>query len=83
MLLIIFFLFTIFFIILLLSINLFLPRFSSDIEKLSPYECGMNPLGDARNRFRISYILVAILFIIFDLEIILKTVYYIFTWQGR
>jgi NADH-quinone oxidoreductase subunit A len=70
MLLIFFIFFTIIFIIFLLSINLFLPKYSSDFEKLSPYECGMNPLGDARNKFRISYILVAVLFIIFDLEII-------------
>lgn len=61
------------FIILLLTINLYLPRSSRrlDLEKLSPYECGMNPLGDARQKFRIHYILVGILFIVFDLEVIL------------
>ena len=38
-------------------------------EKLSPYECGFDPFGDARVRFDVRYYLVAILFIIFDLEV--------------
>ena len=37
-------------------------------EKLSPYECGFEPFEDARVRFDVRYYLVAILFIIFDLE---------------
>ena len=36
--------------------------------KLMPYESGMDPIGDARQRFDVRYYLVAILFIIFDLE---------------
>jgi len=40
-----------------------------DAEKLSPYECGFEPFDDARTRFDVRYYLVAILFIIFDLEI--------------
>lgn len=40
-----------------------------DQEKLSTYECGFEPLGDARTKFDIRFYLVAILFIIFDLEI--------------
>lgn len=40
-----------------------------DPEKNSPYECGFEPSGDARMRFDIRFYLVAILFIIFDLEI--------------
>ena len=40
-----------------------------DAEKLSPYECGFDAFGDARMKFDIRYYLVAILFIIFDLEI--------------
>lgn len=45
-------------------------NFSSyDTEKLSAYECGFNPFADARVRFDIKFYLVAILFIIFDLEI--------------
>ena len=38
-------------------------------EKLSPYECGFEPFEDARIRFDVRYYLVAILFIIFDLEV--------------
>ncbi|MBA1445428.1 MAG: NADH-quinone oxidoreductase subunit A [Chromatiales bacterium] len=40
-----------------------------DAEKLSPYECGFEAFGDARMKFDVRYYLVAILFIIFDLEI--------------
>jgi len=40
-----------------------------DPEKLSPYECGFEAFEDARMKFDVRYYLVAILFIIFDLEI--------------
>ena len=40
-----------------------------DAEKLSTYECGFEPFEDARMQFDIRYYLVAILFILFDLEI--------------
>jgi NADH-quinone oxidoreductase subunit A len=36
--------------------------------KLSPYECGMAPIGDARQRFSVKFYLVAMLFILFDVE---------------
>jgi len=36
--------------------------------KLSPYECGMTPVGDARERFSVKFYLVAMLFILFDVE---------------
>ena len=38
-------------------------------DKLSAYECGFEPFDDARRRFDVRYYLVAILFIIFDLEV--------------
>lgn len=38
-------------------------------DKLMSYECGFDPFGDARSRFDIRFYLVAILFIIFDLEV--------------
>jgi NADH:ubiquinone oxidoreductase subunit 3 (subunit A) len=41
----------------------------ADVEKASAYECGFNPFDDARTQFDIRFYLVAILFIIFDLEI--------------
>lgn len=40
-----------------------------DDEKLSPYECGFEAFDDSRSRFDVRYYLVAILFILFDLEI--------------
>ena len=39
-----------------------------NVEKLSAYECGFEPYEDARNTFDIKFYLIAILFIIFDLE---------------
>ena len=44
-------------------------RHRGDSEKLSPYECGFEPFEDSRVKFDVRYYLVAILFIIFDLEI--------------
>ena len=44
-------------------------RSKGDQEKLSPYECGFEAYEDARMRFDVRYYLVAILFIVFDLEI--------------
>jgi len=41
----------------------------NDNEKLSAYECGFDPFDDARNTFDVRFYLVAILFIIFDLEV--------------
>lgn len=55
-------------IIILLVSFLFAPR-KADPEKLSAYECGFDPFDDARSAFDIQFYLVAILFIIFDLEV--------------
>jgi NADH-quinone oxidoreductase subunit A len=44
-------------------------RQNPDVEKVSPYECGFEPFGDARKQFDVRFYLVAILFIIFDLEV--------------
>jgi NADH-quinone oxidoreductase subunit A len=40
-------------------------------EKLSAYECGFAPFGDARLRITVHFYLVAILFLVFDLEVVL------------
>jgi NADH-quinone oxidoreductase subunit A len=40
------------------------------VDKLEPYECGMRPVGGARVRFSIKFYLVAMLFILFDVEAI-------------
>ncbi|MBS1983042.1 MAG: NADH-quinone oxidoreductase subunit A [Bdellovibrionales bacterium] len=51
---------------------LFLGRFLGPLKyeavKISPYECGMPPVGAARDRISVKYYLVAILFLLFDLE---------------
>jgi NADH-quinone oxidoreductase subunit A len=44
-------------------------RFRGDVHKESPYECGFDAFEDSRARFDVRYYLVAILFIVFDLEI--------------
>ena len=55
--------------VLLLSLGfLFAPR-RPDPEKLSAYECGFEAFEDSRMKFDVRYYLVAILFIVFDLEI--------------
>ena len=41
-----------------------------EVGKADTYECGMSPVGDARGRFSIHYYLVAVLFILFDVEAI-------------
>jgi NADH-quinone oxidoreductase subunit A len=46
-----------------------------DSEKTSPYECGFEPFDDARNRFDVRFYIVAILFLIFDIEVA-----YLFPW---
>jgi NADH-quinone oxidoreductase subunit A len=43
--------------------------------KLSPYECGMTPIGDSRERFSVKFYLVAMLFILFDVEAV-----FIYPW---
>nr|YP_009990877.1 NADH dehydrogenase subunit 3 [Oceanites oceanicus]QNN84230.1 NADH dehydrogenase subunit 3 [Oceanites oceanicus] len=56
---------------LLTMLNFWLAQTNPDPEKLSPYECGFDPLGSARLPFSIRFFLVAILFLLFDLEIAL------------
>jgi NADH-quinone oxidoreductase subunit A len=44
-------------------------------RKLSPYECGVNPVGTARDRFSVKFYLVAMLFLLFDIEAV-----FLFPW---
>ena len=55
--------------IVMMSIGKILGPSRPDAQKLSPYECGFEAFEDARMKFDVRYYLVAILFIIFDLEI--------------
>jgi NADH-quinone oxidoreductase subunit A len=50
--------------------------FNPDFEKVSTYECGFDPYGDARNSFDVRFYLVGLLFLVFDLE----TVFF-FPWS--
>lgn len=50
------------------------PRKSGE-GKLDPYECGMPPEGDPRERFNVKFFLVAMVFVIFDIEIV-----FLFLW---
>lgn len=59
----------------LLSLGTVLGPRRPDAEKLTPYECGFGAFEDARMKFDVRYYLMAILFIVFDLEIA-----FIFPW---
>lgn len=54
----------------LFILSYFISDQKPDLEKISAYECGFNPFNDARQPFDIRFYIVAILFIIFDLEIV-------------
>lgn len=54
----------------LLGLSLFIGRRSKNWVKEEPYESGMAPTGDTKERFPVKFYLVAILFIIFDLEVV-------------
>jgi len=62
-------------VILTASYNLALQ--TPDSEKTSAYECGFEPFEDARNRFDVRFYIVAILFLIFDIEVV-----YLFPWAS-
>ncbi len=58
-----------------LGLSYLLVTQTPDAEKTSAYECGFEPFEDARNRFDVRFYIVAILFLIFDLEVA-----YLFPW---
>jgi len=61
---------------LILGASYFLGIQLPDTEKSSVYECGFDPYEDSRNKFDIRFYLIAILFIIFDLEVL-----FLFPWS--
>lgn len=71
----IFIIFSFFLSSLLIFLSYMFSQQNPDFEKLTSYECGFNPFEDSRIRFDIRYYLVAILFIIFDLEVM-----FLFPW---
>ncbi|WP_020402843.1 NADH-quinone oxidoreductase subunit A [Gracilimonas tropica] len=62
----------------LLSLSKILGPFRPNQTKLKPYESGMDPVGEARDRYSISFYLVAMEFIVFDLEVV-----FIYPWAVR
>jgi NADH:ubiquinone oxidoreductase subunit 3 (subunit A) len=69
------FIFSLFLASIILFLSFRLSTHNPDTEKLSAYECGFDPYEDARNVFDVRFYLVAILFIIFDLEAV-----YFYPW---
>jgi NADH-quinone oxidoreductase subunit A len=62
--------------IILLVLSYLLAVQNPDSEKLSSYECGFEPYEDARHKFDVKFYIVAILFILFDIEAI-----FLFPWS--
>jgi NADH-quinone oxidoreductase subunit A len=52
----------------MVAASFFIGRHRNYRIKLNPYECGMDPVGDARGRFSVRFYMVAMLFILFDVE---------------
>ena len=69
------FIFSVFLASIILFLSYRLSTYNPDTEKVSAYECGFDPYDDARNVFDVRFYLVAILFIVFDLEAV-----YFFPW---
>lgn len=52
------------------GISAILGRKKPTKEKLTPYECGVEPIGSAHERFSVKFYLIAMLFVVFDIEVI-------------
>lgn len=61
--------------IIITSLSYFLSIQNPETEKLSTYECGFEPYEDSRHQFEIKFYLIAILFIVFDIEAV-----YLYPW---
>src|ERR1044072_7772638 len=59
----------------LLGLSRLVQRRVFEREKLLPYECGVEPIGDARDRFSVRFYIVAMLFLVFDVEVV-----FLFPW---
>jgi NADH-quinone oxidoreductase subunit A len=54
--------------VVMVLLSTFIGQHKKNKVKMSPYECGMEPQGDVRSRFSVKFYLVAMLFILFDVE---------------
>ncbi len=68
----------IFLAIVLMSLSRLLGPYRPNANKLQPYESGMDPVGQAKDRYSIAFYLVAMEFIVFDLEVV-----FIYPWAVR
>ena len=66
----VYFCFAIILAFIIVVLSYFLVTQSPETEKLSTYECGFEAYGDTRNQFNVRFYIIAILFILFDIEII-------------
>lgn len=72
---IIFFIIAVLLPVVLLGASRLLQRRVFEREKLMPYECGIDPIGDARERMSVRFYIVAMLFLVFDVEVV-----FLFPW---
>lgn len=64
--------------LLLMTLSRVLGPYRPNTNKLNPYESGMDPVGQAKDRYSIAFYLVAMEFIVFDLEVV-----FIYPWAVR
>jgi NADH-quinone oxidoreductase subunit A len=64
--------------IVLMLLSRLLGPYRPNVHKLRPYESGMDPIGEARDRYSVSFYMVAMEFIVFDLEVV-----FIYPWAVR
>ena len=69
LILLIFLIFALFLTIIIVGASYYFARQNPEIEKVSTYECGFEPFEDSRHTFEVKFFLGAILFILFDIEI--------------
>lgn len=69
LILLLFLLFAIILTVIIIGASYFLAKQNPELEKLSAYECGFEPYEDTRHTFDVKFCVIAILFIIFDIEI--------------
>ena len=69
LILLVFLIFSMFLTVLIIGASYFFAKQNPESEKFSPYECGFEPHEDTRHKFDIKFCVVAILFLLFDIEI--------------